>query len=350
VFESEQYITCNKCGEQLIPQKQIINGRLMPDLIESYVPSDFVNELKHFKNLIPSKFFESKFELKHICAKLYDGVIVISGYNGRKKIERKYVIFDLVIPSGDSFTYNEKIEFLYNRINLLKASYDKESIKNNLNLSSIAVSSDNSSDLMAIENACLRDFKNRNRYKNLTNVSINSSVSVKYNFLIPIFQSVTEYEGRHYINSVIGYKNKNRADNNFFIKLLFFWKKNKNDIDRNFCLNFPPIKKSKLDSIYFKYVFFYLLHLMCKFLPVILVSLIFVLEFSLGIYSYYVIDFIFILSLLSFVFLPDFFRSRSEFYKKVYYSYFSEKNMSEDAFFDELVKEKNKFIRHLEWK
>ena len=315
---------CCSCGHSLNKSKALASG-VAYSFYGTWLTAKnvFLNELIGIKKYIPSVFLNSEFSFKYINSRLYDGVIIVeaNSISGRK-IEKKYVFFDLIIPNSKNLSNKDKLQFAMNKINVSKIIFDPVKVKKILDSQAIEFPSNKKTDLSLLEKACLNEFKKK--HKGLKNYKVNSFLTIRNNIYVPVYQSKVVYNNKTYYNTILNYASLTEERKNVC------------------CLNFPKVSDSVSNFLNLKYIILYLLILLVKviFMIPILVVLYYNVWISFNLLLVGVC--LFLISLI--IFFPI------DFLKKVSRQnnfYLNSEDISEEEFYEILVDSKTELIGHI---
>jgi len=314
---------CCSCGHSLNKSKALASG-VADSFYGTWLTAKnvFLNELMGVKKYIPSVFLNSEFSFKYINSRLYDGVIIVEANSiSGKRIEKKYVFFDLIIPNSKHLSNKDKLQFAMNKINVSKIVFDSAKVKENLDSQVIEFSSNKKTDLSLIENACLNEFKSK--HKGLKNYKVNSFLTIRNNIYVPVYQSKVVYNNKTYYNTILNYSGLDDESKNVC------------------CLNFPKISDSVSFLLNFRYIILFLLVLFVKF--IFMIPILVVLYYNVWISFDLILvgACLFLISLIMF-FPMDFLKKAS----RQNNLYLNSEDISEEEFYEILVDSKTELVGH----
>lgn len=325
--EIEKKPICPKCMTETTEEKQIINGIIPNQLIKEYITNDFDGEIKEIKKYIPMEFLNPVFFFKYVPSKVYDGIIEITATgNLNNQISRKYVIFDLIIPDSNTLNYNDKFEFIYNKVRTEDIQVEKQQVLKEISSNNIEINFNKQNNIKNIEKSCLRDFEKK--YQNVKDIKINTNVDVKHNIYVPLYQSKTLYNGNCYYNSIVGFKDKNGNGSNF-------------------CLNFPKLSEQDYNKVVNTYKKAKIIYYASKILTAPMLILFFIIiALNTHIYIMGIGAFLAITTIA----LWRIYKRKHIIAKKQALVYLNPNKLSEEDFYDKIVDEKNNIIRYIDWR
>jgi len=315
--------SCEKKNE--VKESQIINSVVLKDFNSISIGEKYAESVANFSDFIPNEFLKLAFEFKYIKTEIYDGMIDINAILGDgTKINKKYVLFDIIVPDSEMFNYNDKLEIIKSKVDFYKI-FNKKSSLTHLQIRDLEISFDKKNDLALIEEACVNDFKAT--YSNIVHISVNTSVDITYNNYFPIYFNSIMYEGREYHNFAIGCRMKGKTDVSFYYDLPEFTKE-KEDLFVATCN-----KHRRFMINYFGISLFLSLLLLVSFFAFPSAGGIIFLVFSIVLFGS--------LSLTS--------KNKLELLKKCKVMFSSKKLIDKDEFYKELVNKNNSIIVHIDW-
>ena len=206
---------CDKKND--IKESQIVNSVILKDYNPISIGKKYASMISNIKDFLPSEFYNLEFEFKYIKTEIYDGIIDINATSkDGKNINKKYVIFDMIVPDSPNFCNGDKIEIIKSKVECYKI-FNRKSNLIHLQLKDLEVGFNKENIISSIENACVKEFKSL--YPDVNNLSVNTNLDVSYNNYFPIYFNNFVYEGSEYHNFAIGCKMKGVSDVSFYLDL-----------------------------------------------------------------------------------------------------------------------------------